>query len=163
MTRVQNGAMAKSTETEIAKFVAKYTPEMAREIKATRAKMRALVPRGYEMVYDNYNSLVFGFSPNERPLDAPLSLAAMPRWVTLCFLWGVKLKDPKGLLRGEGNQVRHVRLMGGAKDLEDKDIRALIDQALATRGEAFAAAPKLTTVIRSVSAKQRDRRPKGEG
>jgi len=44
--------------------------------------------------------------------------------------------------------------MGGAADLDRKDIRALIDQVLASERERFAAA-----VIRSVSAKQRPRRP----
>jgi hypothetical protein len=146
-------------ETEIAKLIAKYTPERAREIRAARKKMHALVPRGYEMVYDNYNALVFGYSPSERPSEAQLSIAAMPRWVTLCFLQGVNLDDPKELLHGEGNLVRSVRLVGGPADLDDKDIRALIDQALAPYRDAFAAAPKLTTVIRSVSVKQRDRRP----
>ena len=34
----------------------------------------------------------------------------MPRWVTLCFLWGKALPDPHELLKGEGSRVRHVRL-----------------------------------------------------
>jgi len=148
-----------SVETDIATFIAKYTPELARELKAARARMRKLIPRGHEMVYDNYNALVFGYAPTERPSEALLSLAAMPKWVTLCFLQGVRLKDPRKLLQGEGSQVRSVRLMGGAVDLDSKDIRALIDQVLASERERFAAAPKITTVIRSVSAKQRPRRP----
>ena len=152
-------AAARPVETEIAKFIAKYTPELAKELRAARARMQARVPRGYEMVYDNYNALVFGFSPTEKPSDALLSLAAMPQWVTLCFIQGVHLKDPKKLLRGEGNQVRSVRLMSGAGDLDNKDIRALIDQALGAHRAALAAAPERTTTIRSVSEKQRPRRP----
>ena len=84
-----------STSTEIAKFVAKYTPSMVGQINEARRKLRALVPRGTEFVYDNYNALVFGFGPTERPSEAVLSLAAMPQWVTLCFLFGTKLNDPK--------------------------------------------------------------------
>ena len=145
-----------STTTEIAKFVAKYTPAMAGQINEARRKVRALVPRGTEFVYDNYNALVFGFGPTERPSEAVLSLAAMPQWVTLCFLFGTKLKDPKKLLRGGGNQVRSVRL-ASPEDLDTAPIRALISQALAQG--SFSDAAKLATVIRSVSAKQRPRRP----
>jgi hypothetical protein len=150
---------AAPVEKDIAKFIAKYTPELARELKAARARMRELIPRGHELVYDNYNALVFGYGPTERPSEAVLSLAAMPKWVTLCFLQGVPLKDPKKLLQGEGSQVRSVRLMGGAADLDIQDVRALIDQVLASGRENFAAAPRIGTVIRSVSAKQRARRP----
>lgn len=153
--------MATGTEAQIATFIAKFTPEMARTIKASRKRMRTIVPRGVEMVYDNYNFLVFGFGPSDRASEAVLSLACAPQWVTLCFLWGVRLKDPKKLLKGAGNQVRHVRLMGGPGDLDDPDIRELIDQALAGSGKAFAAAGKLETVVKAVSAKQRARRPKG--
>lgn len=148
-----------STEAEIDGFIAKYTPELQKELRAARAKMQRLVPNGYELVYDNYNALVFGFGPSERPSEALLSLAAMPKWVTLCFLQGAKLKDPGKHLKGEGSQVRSVRLMGGAGDLDGKDIRALVSQALAPARKEFAAAPKLTTVIRSISAKQRPRKP----
>lgn len=148
------------TEADIATFIARYAPEVAAEIRAARARLRKRIPRGHEMVYDNYQSLVFGFSPTERPSDAPLSIAAMPRWVTLCFLKGAKLKDPKKLLKGEGTTVRSVRLMGGASDIAKPEIAALIDQALALQEQAFDAAPKLTTTIRSISARQRPRRPK---
>lgn len=146
-----------STATDIEGFVKKYTPELAVKLRASRRKLRALVPCGYEFVYDNYNSLVFGFGPTERPSEALVSLAAFPEWVTLCFIFGKKLADPRKLLRGSGSQVRSVRLAGPA-DLDSPPIRALLGQALAAAD--FSVAPKLKTVIRSISAKQRPRRPK---
>jgi len=152
--------MAQSVEIEIAKFVAKYTPALAVEINAARKRMQARIPRGYEMVNDNYNALVFSYGPSERLSEAQLSIAAMPRWVSLCFIQGANLEDPKELLHGEGSHVRSVRLTGGAADLDRDDISALIDRAMVPCGMAFASAPELTTVIRSVSAKQRDRRPR---
>ena len=158
---VQNVEMDVNLEAGIAKAIAKYTPKMRREIEAARKKMRARIPRGYEMVYDNYNALVFAYCSSERPSEAQVSIAAMPRWVTLFFIQGIKLDDPGKLLLGDGKQVRSVRLEGGAADLDRPAVRALIEQALAPFAEAFAAAPKLTTVIRSVSEKQRARRPKG--
>src|SRR5438105_5411520 len=95
-------------EKTIAAFLAKYSPEMVASGTESRARMRRVMPGGVEFVYDNYNALVFGFGPTDRPSEAVLSLALMPKWVTLCFLQGTKLPDPKKLLRGSGNVVRNV-------------------------------------------------------
>jgi hypothetical protein len=47
-----------------------------------------------ELVYDNWNGLVIGFEPSEKVSHAVLSILLLPKWVTLCFLWGAKLPDP---------------------------------------------------------------------
>jgi len=118
-----------------------------------------MVPGGTEFVYDNYNALVFGFGPSDRPSEAVLSLAIMPRWVTLCFLKGAKLRDPKKLLGGAGNIVRNIHL-SSPRHLDDPDVRDLIDQSIAEAQPKFSGKTgKQRTVIKSVSAKQRPRRP----
>ena len=118
-----------------------------------------MIPGGTEFVYDNYNALVFGFGPSERPSEAVVSLAIMPRWVTLCFLKGAKLRDPKKLLRGSGNIVRNIQL-SSPRHLEDGDVRDLIDQSIEAARPAFTGKPgKQQTVVKSISAKQRPRRP----
>jgi hypothetical protein len=153
--------MARNTltsESRIAGFVAKYTPEIAQQIIAARAKMRAHFPRGYELVFDNYNALVFGFSPSEKASESFISIAAYPRWITLFFLNGVTLRDPERLLQGSGSRVRGVRLRS-AEDLDDGSIGALIAQARVPVAKAMDEAPPLGTVIKLVSAKQRPRRP----
>ncbi len=147
-----------SAESEIASFLAKYSREIAAQLRAARSRLRKMFPRGCELVYDNYNALVFAFAPGERASEAVVSVAGYPRWVTLFFLDGVKLKDPHKLLQGSGRQVRGVRL-ASADELDQPSIRALIEQAIAPHTQAFAAATPLRTVIRSVSAKQRARRP----
>ena len=144
---------------QIASFLAKYDPKIAADARASRTRLRKMVPGGTEFVYDNYNALVFGFGPSERPSEAVLSLAIMPRWVTLCFLKGAKLRDPKKLLRGSGSIVRNIHL-DSPRHLEDSDVRALIDQAIEGARPSFTGKPgKQRTVIKSVSAKQRPRRP----
>jgi hypothetical protein len=83
----------------------------------------------------------------------------MPRWVTLCFLQGgPKLPDPNGLLRGSGTTVRNVRLASAA-DLETPAVRALIRIALARAKVPIDATARRRMVIKSISAKQRPRRP----
>ena len=145
-------------ERRIAAFVDRYTPAIAAQLRDARQRLRARFPRGVEMVFDNYNALVFGFGPTGKSRDSFISVAGYPRWVTLFFLDGAGLLDPEGLLEGDGKQVRGVRLKTPA-DLDAPAVAALIDQAVAPHREALAAAPALATVIKMEVAKQRPRRP----
>src|SRR5438067_10029348 len=117
-------------EAQLATFLAKYTPAIAGFATDARARLRAQVPGGIEFVYDNYNALVLGFGPTARPSHAVLSLALYPNHVTLCFLKGATLPDPKRLLKGGGNIVRNVRL-ATPMHLEDADLQTLIAAAIA--------------------------------
>ena len=139
-------------------FLAKYTPAMRAQMKAAHARMRKYLPGAIEMVYDNWNGLVVGFSPTDRPSDAVLSLIALPDHVTLCFLFGKGLPDPDKILNGSGSRVRHRRLVSVA-DLDKRPIRKLITLAIAQGDPPFDPGIKNKLVIKSVSAKQRPRRP----
>ncbi len=147
-----------SVEQHILEFLGKYTAEMAVAAQTCRAKVHGLFPNGYELVYDNYNALVFAFACTERASGAILSIAAYPRWVTLFFANGVGLHDPDGLLQGNGVRVRGIRL-NAPDDLDRPDVQQLIAQAVAAHADALAVAPALQTTVKSVSAKQRARRP----
>ena len=147
-----------STEAEIATFLAKYSPEITAQLSGARTKLQALFPRGCELVYDNYNALVFCFGPTDRSSDAILSVAGYPKWITLFFAKGRTLQDPAGLLQGDGSIIRSIRL-GSPEDLDRPEVRALIAQAIQPRLPALASAPPLRTITKSISAKQRPRRP----
>ena len=152
-------ATEQSPRVQLEAFVSKYSPEVAAEGRAALAKLRRRVPGAVELVYDNFNWLVVGFGPSERASEAVLSLVFTPRWITLCFLQnGPKLPDPHRLLRGSGTRVRNVRL-SSAKDLDDPRVVALIDTALARASSPIVPKPRGRLVIRSISAKQRSRRP----
>lgn len=144
-------------EAQVESFVAKYSPAIAAELRAARGRLQALFPRGHELVYDNYNALVFGFAATERTSDAFLSVAGYPNWVTLFFLHGANLDDPSRLLQGAGSQVRSIRLRS-AEQLDEQPVQALIEQAARPYREALLRAAPLRTTIKSVSAKQRPRR-----
>lgn len=146
-----------SSATQIAGFIGKFEPEMQKRIRAARAAMRKRLPTAFELIYDNYNFFVMGYSPTERPSDAICSLAANSKGISLCFLWGKTLPDPKGILKGGGNQVRSVRLEDAAM-LKRPEMEALLKAAIAQSETPFADSGRGKTVIRSVSAKQRPRR-----
>jgi len=116
-----------------------------------------------ELVYDNYNALAVGFGPSERASEAIFSIAVYPRWVSLFFLQsGTKLSDPNGLLQGSGAMVRHI-VLESAEDLDRKEIQFLMKEALAHASNAIDPTAKSRIIIKSISAKQRPRRPGPRG
>lgn len=86
------------------------------------------------------------------------SIALFPRWVNLFFLKGAGFRDdPHKLLKGSGKQARSIRLEYVGL-LDEPAVLALID-AEAARCSLEPAAGSGQIVIKSVSAKQRPRRP----
>ena len=147
-----------SPEKQLAGFIAKYTPEVAAVAQAALAKMRLRLPGALELVYDNYNALAIGFAPSERTSEAIFSIALYPRWVSFFFLHGAGLADPQKLLKGSGKVVRHIVLKDVAI-LDDPAVQALIAQTLGKEHVKFDGAAPGQIIIKSISAKQRPRRP----
>jgi hypothetical protein len=144
---------------ELARFLASFTPEVAALGKAALASMRARFPNAIQMVYDNYNYLVIGFSPTERPSEAIFSIALSARGVSLCFLQvASKLRDPDKLLVGSGKMARHIRLENAAV-LDRPAVKALMSHAIKRAAVPFDSKTPGRLVIKSISAKQRPRRP----
>jgi hypothetical protein len=143
---------------ELDSFLARYTPEIEALARKVLAKLRTRLPGAVELVYDNYNALAIGFGPNDRSSDAVFSIAVFPRWVSLFFLQGAKLKDPEGLLSGKGNQVRHI-VLENASTLDRPGVKALMKQALADAPRTLHERSRHRILIKSISAKQRPRRP----
>lgn len=141
-------------------FLAEFEPAIAETARAALKKMRELTPGAIEMVYDNFNWLVIGFVPNERASDAIFSIVVGPKRVTLCFLQGARLADPKKLLHGSGKVVRNLPLGHKKADvtkLDDAQVRGLIDLALERADVPLNPNQKRRLVIKSVSATKRPR------
>jgi len=140
-------------------FIDKFTPGIASRARAAISTMLARLPGATMMVYDNYNALAIGFGPGERTSDAVFSLAVFPRWVSLFFLKnGPALPDPARILKGSGTTVRHIRLDTTAM-LDDPAVKTLMQEALRCADPAIDTAQPSRLMIKSVSVKQRPRRP----
>jgi hypothetical protein len=151
--------VAATIEDRIARALAKYDTAIEKEARAARRTLRKIMPGACELVYDNYNALVFAFASTEKRSDIILSIALYPRWMTLFFMHGAALDDPDALLEGSGKEIRGVRLTGGAKDLAKRAVRALVEQAITRARTPLAAKGRGTTIIKSESPKKRKRRP----
>ena len=149
---------AKSPDKQLDDFIDKYSSEIGELARAALAKMRARLPGAIELVYDNYNALAIGFGPTERASDAIFSIALFPRWVSLFFLQGANLPDPQRLLKGSGKQARHI-VLKDATTLDEPAVQSLIAEALRCAARPMDRNGPGRTSIRSISAKQRPRRP----
>ena len=151
-------AETQSAEKQLDRFLDAYTPEIAQLARKALAKLRKRLPHAIEMVYDNYNALACGFGPDERVSNVIFSIALYPKHINFFFLQGAKLPDPDGLLQGEGSTVRHIRLEDETT-LDRPDVKAMMTTAMEMAKVPFDKDTKYKLMIKSVSAKQRPRRP----
>ncbi len=87
---------------DLKRFIGKFDPE--------HQALRKRLPTAIELVYDNYNCFVIGYSSTERPSDSILSIAEAAIGVGLCFIHGAGLPDLGKILLGSGRQTRFIRL-----------------------------------------------------
>ena len=144
-------------EAQLKGFIDKFEPEHQVLIRAVRKVLQKRMPAANEMVWDNYNFFVIGYSPTERPSDSILSIAAGANGVGLSFYWGSKLPDPHKVLLGSGSQNRFIRLES-KENLLRPEVDALISAAIAQCKAPLPSKGKGKLIIRSISAKQRPRR-----
>jgi len=145
-------------EAQLQSFIDKFDSKTQALIRAVRKALRQRLPAANELVYDNYNFFVIGYSSTERPSDSIVSLAAGANGVGLSFPYcGAKLPDPHQLLLGSGSQNRFIRL-DSSQVLARPEVEALLAAAVAHAKTPLPASGRGKLIIRSISAKQRPRR-----
>jgi hypothetical protein len=138
-------------------FIDKFDSKNAALIRSVRKALRKRLPTANELVYDNYNFFVIGYSSTGRPSDCLVSVAAAANGVGLSFYYGATLPDPHRLLLGSGSQNRFIRLESAAT-LARPEVEELIAAAIAQGETPLPASGKGKLIIRSVSEKQKPRR-----
>ena len=146
-----------SPSTQLAAFIVRYDPAVAKLARACRAALRKRLPTALELVYDNYQFLAIGYSASERASDCVVSLAISPKGVALSFYYGASLPDPQGILLGSGNQNRFVRLETAAT-LKVPAVEGLLRAAIVQHKTPLPTTGRGRLLIKSVSATQRPRR-----
>ena len=150
-------AVAPTAEAQLKSFIDKFDPKHQAVIRAVRKFLRKRFPTANEIVYDNYNFFVIGYSPTERPSDTIVSIAGAANGIGLSFYHGATVPDPHKLLQGSGSQNRFLRLPS-ADVLEQPEVAALIDAAAEQTRAPLAKSGKGKLIIQSVSEKQKPRR-----
>lgn len=149
-----------ATPRELRDFLAPYPPDVRRAMLEGRKKLHALVGPGVDLLYDATSAVCAGVCYTDRPRDCFVNLAAFADHVTLVFGWGKGLPDPRGLLRGSGSQVRHLRL-GSAADLDRPEVIALVEAAAARAARPDHGGPATGKVVKVYRGPKR--RPQAAG
>ena len=158
MRITKNGSQqSPDAERQLKSFIAKFEPKHQKLIRVVRKALRKRFPTADELVYDNYNFFVIGYSATERASDSIVSIAAGANGLGLCFIYGAKLRDPKKILLGSGKQTRFIRIES-VKVLERPEVDALIAAAIARAKTPLRPTGRGKLIIKSISAKQRPRR-----
>jgi hypothetical protein len=124
---------------DLKKFLRPYD----RDVQKLALRVRALVLEEmapcYENIYDAYSAVAIGYGTSERLGDGIFHVAVYSKHVNLGFNDGATLDDPKGILEGKGNRIRHISIKSES-DLARPEIRAYIRRA---KKKALAEARKL--------------------
>ena len=147
------------------KFLKPYDPAIRSLALALRGLLLEEMAPCYENIYDAYSAVAIGYGTSERLGDGIFHIAVYSKHVNLGFNEGAALEDPKGILLGAGNRIRHITIKSAA-DLQRPEIRSYIrrarKKAFADRhklGEAAPAQPKgVISTVKAIYPKKR--RPK---
>ena len=148
---------AASPARQLAGFISKFDPSIATQIRAARQVMKRRYPTANELVYDNYNFFVIGYTTTEKPSDCMFSIAANSKGIGLSFYYGAALPDPHKILLGSGSQNRFVRLETAAT-LSKPEIMEVMKAAVEQADPPLPSRGRGRLIIRSVAPRQRPRR-----
>jgi hypothetical protein len=154
----QSAVARRSAEARLRTLIAKFAAAHQRLVGAMRRWLRKRLPTAHEVVYEYRDCFVISYSPNENGYEGVLAIRASADGVRLYFNRGKGLPDPEELLQGSGKQTRWIHLEGASTIARPAVVR-LIDEAIARNRVPFARTGRGPVIIRSVSAKQRRRRP----
>jgi hypothetical protein len=124
---------------DLRKFLRPYDREVQQLALGLRALVLAEMAPCYENIYDAYSAVAIGYGTSDRLGDGVFHIAVYSRHVNLGFNDGATLIDPKGILQGHGNRIRHISIKSES-DLARPEIRAYIRRA---KKNALAEARKL--------------------
>src|SRR5262245_16841348 len=146
-----------SSEAELRSFINRFDPKEQNVFRSVRAVVRKRFPTVNELAYDYPNSVVIGYSPTDRGIEAIVAIAARADGVFLYLSNGPKLPDPKKLLQGSGKQTRFIPI-DAAGHLGHPDVEALIVAAIDHATVPLPSKGKGKLVIQSSASKRRPRR-----
>jgi hypothetical protein len=154
----QSATERRAAEAELRGLIPKFSPTHQRLVATTRRWLRKRLPTAHEVVYEYRDCFVVSFSPNEHGYAGVFAIRGDADGVKFYFNQGKGLPDPEKLLQGSASLVRWIPLEGPATLAHPAVVR-LVDEAIARNRVPFAGTGRGPVVIRSTSAKKRQRRP----
>ena len=116
-------------EAQLRSLIENFDPKNQKLIRSVRSAVRKRLPTANELVYDYGVSLVIAYSPTEQGIEGIVSISARADGLSLYFMHGPKLPDPKKLLTGSAKLVRYIPVEAASR-LKHPDVEALIAAAI---------------------------------
>ena len=113
---------------ELIEFLQPYPAEVQDLTLQARIVLLDLLGPISEIFYDACSAVCSGFTHTGEVRDCFVNLAVYSDHVTLIFGFGATLLDPDRRMKGNGNQVRNIRLKG-LETLSDPYVVSLVLQA----------------------------------
>jgi hypothetical protein len=149
--------MSKEEVKDLLTFIRPYPPEVQELALWLRDWVWDLYPNCNELIYDNYNTVAFGWSPTDRLGHTFCSIALAAKYVHFGFFWGSEIADPEKRLLGKGNQYRYIIVKEKA-DFPKTYIKKLLKEAFANslaKVRDKTSLVKGQTITKSISPKKR--------
>lgn len=154
--------MGHSPPKELIKFLKPYDRAIRDLALALRSLVLEEMAPCHENIYDAYSAVAIGYGPTDRMRDGICHIAVYSNHVNLGFNYGATLADPKGILEGSGNQIRHLTIKT-ATDLARPEIRSYLRRACEVAledarklGEAIPPKPKrVISVVKAIYPNKR--------
>jgi hypothetical protein len=139
------------TPRQLLEFLNRYDPQIRSLVLGLRTVVHEEMAPCHEYIFAMRSKVVLLYGATERVIDDGIChINVFVRQVNLGFSRGAELDDPKGVLRGTGNAMRHITLKTRS-DLERPEIRAYLRQARRHAGLAqrrHSAANKVLTRVK---------------
>src|SRR6266536_2817687 len=113
---------------ELKRFLKPFDRETQQLALSLRALVLEEMAPCYENIYDAYSAVAIGYGTSDRLSDGVFHIAVYSKHVNLGFNDGATLDDPKGILQGNGNRIRHISIKT-AEDLARPEVCAYIRRA----------------------------------
>ena len=113
---------------DLIRELSKYDLSVGELALVLREMVLEEAPAAIERIIPVY-ALVFWYSLTGRMSTAFVQIVIYPRGVNLMFNRGAELKDPNGVLVGEGKIIRHIKVRR-PEDLKSPHLRKFIRAAL---------------------------------
>lgn len=120
--------MAREPLNELKDFLKPFDKEVQKTCLQLRGFVLDMFPNTNELIYDNYNALAIGYSLSDKQKEMLCHIAVYSKYVNIGFDQGVKLDDPKQLLKGTGNRIRHITVTSFA-EFDKNYVKQLLKQA----------------------------------
>lgn len=149
--------MAREPIKELLEFMQPFDTK----VRGVALKLREFVldtfPDTNELIYDNYNALAIGYSLSDKQKEMFCHIAVYGKHVNIGFDHGVDIDDPKQLLKGTGNRIRHITVTD-LETFQEDEVKKMLEQAHRMALDTMEKKPHQIiglSIVRSVSPKKK--------